>query len=126
MYPDVEAVGDSAERYTLGIVSNNYDAVVQFVSHYHELDAFAYVRGREPGVRGFHRRKPDPHYLLEAVDALGADGAFYVGDRAMDVVAATRAGLDAVFVRRPHNAVATLPTDPVVTVDSLTTLASRL
>lgn len=126
LYADVGVVEDLAERYTLGIVSNNYDAAVQFVSQYHELDGFSYVRGRDPGVRGFYRRKPDPHYLLEAVDALDADGALYVGDRATDVVAATRAGFDAVFVRRPHNDVATLPTDPVTAVDSLTTLAARL
>lgn len=125
LYPDVGAIDELADRYTLGVVSNNYDRVVQFVTQYHELDAFSYASGRETGVRGFHWRKPDPHYLLEAIDALDADGGFYVGDRATDVVAATRAGLDAVFVRRSHNDGTALSTDPDLEVDSLTTLASR-
>jgi HAD superfamily hydrolase (TIGR01549 family) len=125
-YPDVEAIEDLAERYTLGVVSNNYHEVVEFVTEHHEIDGFSYVRGRDTGVQGFYRRKPDPHYLLEAVDALGGERGFYVGDRSTDVVAATRAGLDTVFVRRPHNRETTLSPEPTMEVDSLSTLASRL
>lgn len=126
LYADVDAVDTLAERYTLGLVSNNYDEVVQFVTTHHGFDAFAHARGRETGVEGFRRRKPDPHYLLEAIEVLGGGSGVYVGDRATDVIAATRAGLDPVFVRRPHNEAVTLPVEPAVEVDSLTALTERL
>ncbi len=126
LYPDVAALDSLADRCELGIVSNNYDSVVEFVVDHHGLDYFSYVRGRDPGVRGFYRRKPDPHYLLEALGTVGTTDGIYVGDRATDVVAATRAGLDAVFLRREHNGEATIPVDSVPEVDSLAALAERL
>jgi len=122
LYADVDALDGLAERYELGVISNNYDSVVEFVVDHHGLDVFSHVRGRDIGVRGFYQRKPDPHYLLEGLQALEATDGIYVGDRATDVVAATRAGLDAVFVRRSHNAEATVPIETVVEIDSLTAL----
>ncbi|MFC7138007.1 HAD family hydrolase [Halobaculum litoreum] len=59
-------LADLADRYDLGLVSNNYDSVVRFVVEHHGLDAFDLVRGRAPGVRGFYRRKPDPQALLKS------------------------------------------------------------
>lgn len=122
VYPGVSALPDLATQYDLGLVSNNYDSVVRFVVDHHGLDAFDHVRGRDTGVRGFYRRKPNPAYLIDAVDALGGDGGLYVGDRATDVLAATRAGLDTAFVRRDHNADASLPVKPTHVVDSLSAL----
>ena len=123
---DVSGLADLAERYPLGVVSNNYQDVVRFVVDHHRLDAFDHVRGRATGVDGFYNRKPNPHYLLEAMSELGADDGLYVGDRATDVLAATRAGVDAVFVERPHNKDATLPVEPTLRVGSLADLAERL
>jgi phosphoglycolate phosphatase-like HAD superfamily hydrolase len=125
-YADVTVLDPLVDRYVLGVVSNNYHDVVRFVVDHHGLDVFDHVRGRDPGVRGFYRRKPDPHYLLDAVDALGGGEGIYVGDRGTDLVAARRAGLDAVFVRRPHNDRTDLPVEPTATVGSLTALADRL
>lgn len=126
LYSDVDALAGLAERYDLGIVSNNYQSVVEFVVDHHDLDMFSHARGRDTGVRGFYQRKPDPHYLLEALGEFEATDGVYIGDRATDVVAATRAGLDAVFVRRSHNSEATVPFDSVLEVDSLTALAEQL
>jgi len=123
---DVSVLADLAERHPVGVVSNNYQAVVRFVVDHHRLDAVDHVRGRATGVEGFYNRKPNPHYLLEAISELGADGGIYVGDRGTDVLAATRAGLDAAFVERPHNADATLPVEPAMRVGSLSELADRL
>jgi HAD superfamily hydrolase (TIGR01549 family) len=125
-YADVDAIRALEERFTLGVVSNNYDEVVRFVTDHYGWDAFSYVRGRDPGVRGFHRRKPDPHYLLEAVETLDTDTGFYVGDRGTDLTAAARAGLEAVFVRRSHTTGEPLPFEPTLAVDSLRGLATRL
>lgn len=125
-YADVSALADLAGQYPLGVVSNNYDTVVRFVVDRYGLDMFDHASGRATGVRGFYRRKPDPHYLLDAMEALGGNGGIYVGDRGTDVLAATRAGLDAAFLERPHNEAADLPVEPTVVVDSLTDLAEWL
>lgn len=131
-YDDVAALVDLADRYTLGVVSNNYDRVVRFVVDHHDLGPFAHVRGRAPGVQGFFGRKPSPALLLDARDSLempggpGGPAGFYVGDRGTDLTAATRAGLAGVLVRRPHNEDLTPPVEPALVVDSLTDLPARL
>lgn len=126
LYPDSEAIETLADDYALGLVSNNYDAVAAFVVDHYGLDSFEYVRGRDPGVDGFYRRKPNPHYLLAGREALGGSDGLYVGDRATDVMAATRAGLDAIFLRRAHNRDVSLSVDPFAEIDSLTALGDLL
>jgi len=117
--PDVDAIGELAERVPVGLVSNNYHPTVEFVVDHFRLDAFSFVRGRDLGPEGFRRRKPEPYYLNEALDALGAEGGLYVGDRATDVIAAERAGLDVVFLRRDHNAALNLDVEPTFKIESL-------
>lgn len=122
LYPDVDALDSLADRHRLGLVSNNYHPAVEFVIEHHGLDAFEFARGRDVGVEGFRRRKPDPHYLFEGLAALDADAGYYVGDRETDVLAADRAGLDGVFVRRDHNADVSLGVDPTHEIASLSEL----
>ena len=117
--PDVDAIDALAERVPVGLVSNNYHPTVEFVVDHFRLDAFEFVRGRDLGPDGFSRRKPDPHYLNEALDALDATTGLYVGDRATDVIAAERAGIDGVFLRRDHNAALDLDVEPTAEIDSL-------
>ncbi|MDB2252127.1 HAD family hydrolase [Halorubrum ezzemoulense] len=117
--PDVDAIGEIAERVPVGLVSNNYHPTVEFVVDHFRLDAFSFARGRDLGPEGFRRRKPDPHYLNEALDALDASAGLYVGDRATDVIAAERAGLDGVFLRREHNAALDLDVEPTAEIDTL-------
>jgi HAD superfamily hydrolase (TIGR01549 family) len=119
VYDDVDALAALTDWHDLGLVSNNYHRVVTAVVGHFGFDAFSFVRGRDTGVRGFERRKPDPHYLARALDALGVDRGLYVGDRETDLLAAERAGLDGVFVRRPHNADVSLSVEPAHEVDSL-------
>ncbi|GAB3708075.1 HAD family hydrolase [Halorubrum pallidum] len=120
---DVDAIDELADRAAVGLVSNNYDSTVAFVVDHFRLDAFAVARGRDLGPDGFRRRKPDPHYLNEALDALDASDGIYVGDRATDVIAAERAGLDAVFIRRDHNADLDLDVEPAAEIESLRDLS---
>ncbi|ERH07970.1 MAG: haloacid dehalogenase family protein [Halonotius sp. J07HN4] len=126
LYPDSDALEAVTDDYALGLISNNYDAVVEFVVDHYNLDIFEYSRGRDPGVDGFYRRKPNPHYLLAGREALGGADGVYVGDRATDVVAATRAGLDAVLIRREHNRDASPSVKPAAEIESLTELPSIL
>lgn len=104
-YDDVEAV--EALEVPLGIVSNNHDSTVAFVQSYFDLDApFAVALGREKTIESLRLKKPNPHYLERALDDL--DGtidpseALYVGDSESDVLAAHRAGMDSVLLRREH------------------------
>lgn len=119
VYADVNAVDRLPDRAAVGLVSNNYHPAVTFVVERFGLAAFEFARGRDFGPEGFSRRKPEPYYLHEALDALGASGGLYVGDRETDVVAAERAGLDSVLLRREHNADAVLDVEPTVEVDGL-------
>lgn len=123
LYPDVDALAGLADRHRLGLVSNNYHHAVEAVVDHHALDVFTVVRGREPGLEGFRRRKPEPYYLLETLDRLDADRGLYVGDRETDLVAAGRAGLDGVFIRREHNADVELGVEPASVIESLAGLA---
>lgn len=124
--PDVDALEVLAEHHDLALVSNNYDPTVAFVVDHFRLDYFEFARGRDFGVEGFSRRKPDPYYLQEALDHLGVSDAIYVGDRETDVRAAARAGLDGIFLRRDHNADAELAVEPVAEIESLHQLSSLL
>ncbi|MFC5278260.1 HAD family hydrolase [Halorubrum rubrum] len=123
---DVDAVAELAERVPVGLVSNNYHPTVEFVVDHFRLTEFGYVRGRDLGPEGFRRRKPDPHYLNEALGALDVSGGIYVGDRATDVVAAERAGLESVLLRREHNASLDLDVEPTAEIESLHELGDVL
>lgn len=125
-YADVRALEALSERHTLALVSNNYDPTVSFVVDHFGLDVFSFVRGRDLGVDGFRRRKPDPYYLEEAMQTLGVDGGIYVGDRETDLLAGKRAGLDPVFIRREHNASVDPTVAPALEVNTLEELADRL
>jgi len=121
VYDDVDAITALAEDRQLGMVSNNRHATVTFVAEHFGLPVAA-VRGRDPSPEGFHRRKPDPHYLTETLARLDSEAGLYVGDRASDVEAAARAGLESAYLRRPHNEEDPLPTGASYELDSLADL----
>jgi phosphoglycolate phosphatase-like HAD superfamily hydrolase len=124
LYPDVEAIDRLANHTSVGLVSNNYHPTVEFVVDHFRLSAFGVARGRDLGLGGYQRRKPNPHYLNETLDALGVSTGLYVGDRETDVLAAERAGLESVFIRRAHNAAVDLDVEPTVEIESLDELVS--
>ena len=87
----------------LGIVSSNQQATVDFLVEYFGLDSYFEVAlGRQPTLASLNKQKPDPHYLMEAIETLDADSALFVGDNDSDIAAANNAGVDSAFIRRPH------------------------
>jgi N-acetyl-D-muramate 6-phosphate phosphatase len=119
LYDDVDVLDDLAAERALALVSNNYDPTVEAVVDHFGLEAFSFVSGRDLGVHGFLQRKPEPYYLERALRALGVGDGLYVGDRETDLVAAERAGLLPVFIRRRHNAAFEPDHDSYVEIESL-------
>jgi phosphoglycolate phosphatase-like HAD superfamily hydrolase len=75
------------------------DGVVESAVESNGLDEFIdSYRGLENSLYVFQRRKPNPHYINQVLDELGAESGYYAGDRVTDVQAAHNAGLEAVYV----------------------------
>ena len=100
-YDDLGTLADLDVK--MGIVSSNQQATVDFlVDHFDGFDRFGAAYGREPTIHSLQLRKPNPHYLEQALGDLDADSALFVGDNESDVKAAENAGVDSAFIRRPH------------------------
>lgn len=124
LYDDVAAL----ERLVmpLGVVSNNQHATIEFLLAHYELDWFSTADGRQPTLAGAARRKPAPAYIERALADLDATSAVSVGDSTEDVLAAQRAGVDSVFLRRAHTADVTLSVEPTAEMSDLRTLTDAL
>jgi phosphoglycolate phosphatase len=103
-----------------GVVSNNQRRIVEFVLATHGIDdLFGTVRARDPTLASLDRKKPAPVYLDEAAADLDIERPLYVGDSETDVLAARRAGVDTVFLRRGHNADTSLSAAPTYEASTL-------
>ncbi|EMA45270.1 HAD family hydrolase [Halobiforma nitratireducens] len=133
-YPDIDVIRDLSDRLTIGLVSNNRHQTAAFVADYYDF-SFDIVRGRDPTLEGYRRRKPEPYYIEDALSKLetehaaetvigdgGGSTGLYVGDSPKDVVAGTAAGLETAFVRRPHNDALERPPDATYELESLSGL----
>ena len=110
-----------------GIVSNNHHSTIRFVLEFFELNnAFDVYYGREKTVESLELKKPDTHYLDKALTELEGESALFLGDRESDVIAAHRAGMDSVFVRRPHCKNVELSETPTYEIDTLHELSDIL
>ncbi len=104
----------------LGIVSSNQQATVDFLVEYFGLESYFEVAlGRGPTLRSLDRQKPDPYYLNRAIDALEAESVLFVGDNDSDIQAADNAGVDSVFIRRPHRRQHDPTPEPTYVVEDL-------
>lgn len=121
LHEDVAVLPELADAYDLGIVTNNKQQVADHVLNCTELvtdmpqvgdlgDMFKTVHGISLQQDDNSRRKPNPHYLHEAMADLDAQKALYVGDKESDIEAAERASkggitVDSVFIpaRRPNH-----------------------
>jgi HAD superfamily hydrolase (TIGR01549 family) len=121
LYDDLDVL--SSMDTSFGIVSSNQQSTVDFVlDHTGARRHFEAAYGREPTIRSLDLRKPNPHYLHQALDDLGTDNALFVGDNESDVKAAHRAGIDSAFIRRPHREDWYLNVRPDYDIDSLSDL----
>lgn len=125
-YSDTDTVDMLADRYPLGVVSNNQHKTVTYVLDYHDLSGlFGSIQGREHSIQGLTRRKPQPYYLKQAMSKLEADNPLYIGDSNVDIKAADRLGIDSAFLHRPHRngyPLKNQPTHHLQSLDDLTDL----
>ncbi|MCU4753076.1 HAD family hydrolase [Halobacteria archaeon AArc-curdl1] len=118
LYDDIDAL--STLSLPCGVVSNNHHSTIAFVLEYFELaPLFEVYYGRAKTVESLDLKKPNTHYLEKALADLEGESALYIGDSENDVVAAHRAGIDSVFVRRPHSTDVALSATPTYEVESL-------
>ena len=118
LYDDADVL-ESLDQ-CLGLVSNNQHRTVEGILDFYGIDGlFHTICGRPPTYDGIRYTKPDPHHLHSAVDSLGTDDLLFVGDSNVDVEAATEAGLDSAFIRRPHREAYELRGDPTYRIGSL-------
>lgn len=88
--------------YLLGVVSNNWqsqlEATLGRCGLAEKFDAVI-------GLNGIKKLKPDPALLLKCVEDLGVSGkeCVYVGDMAVDIIAAKNAGLKSIGVTYGYN-----------------------
>lgn len=87
-----EALSALRARYPLAIVSNKPDSAVKRLCGAYFGDIFA--RGEAEDCP----RKPAPDMLFQAMKAIGADRAIYVGDSEVDVETARNAGMPCLSV----------------------------
>ncbi|WP_254537513.1 HAD family hydrolase [Halomarina litorea] len=121
LYDDVSVLW-SLDR-SLGLVSNNqHEAVTFVVEHFGLEERFDAVYGCPFTPEGLRRMKPDPYYLDRAIADLGTRDAVYVGDSAVDVEAADRAGIDSVLIARGADAPECTPTHRIESLGELPAL----
>ncbi len=95
-YPGIRSVLDAFHRdgLPMAIVSNKPDRTVKKLAEQHFAGLFSCAVG-EDEAHGI-RRKPAPDTLLAAASALCAqpERCLYVGDSEVDILTASRAGMD--------------------------------
>lgn len=118
LYDDVSAISNLNQAR--GVVSNNNHSTIEFLLGFFKLQSvFDTYYGREKTVESLDLKKPNAHYLTLALSELVAETALYVGDSESDVIAAHRAGVDSVFIRRSNRDEARLSVTPTYEVRSL-------
>lgn len=102
LYPEVKDVLEQLESMDkeLGVISNApEDAVEAVITHYDLRRHIKFFRG----VTGFDdltSRKPHPDHLKMAQAELKRSPYVYAGDAESDLIAARKAGMDSIWVKR--------------------------
>ncbi|MFB6082506.1 MAG: HAD family hydrolase [Halanaeroarchaeum sp.] len=123
LYDDFDAILDVPGPR--GIVSSNQHPTVERILEHNDISHhFDTYYGREMSLDGIRRKKPATYYLDRAVADIGAENPVYVGDSETDVEAARNAGMDAIFLRRPHRQDTDLSVEPTAEIRTLGELRS--
>ncbi len=101
LYQDVSALEGLSHNYSLGLVSNSPQVVVdRVIAHFSLERLFRVWIGRGSVLADLHRAKPAPDMLNEMKTLIGTDHGYYVGDQPDDAEAARAASLYPITLRR--------------------------
>jgi len=101
LYQDVSALEGLSRNYSLGLVSNSPQTVVdRVIAHFSLEGLFRVWIGRGSALADLHRAKPAPDMLNEMKTLIGTDQGYYVGDQPDDAEAARAASLYPITLRR--------------------------
>ena len=101
LFSDVSALEKLAQDYTLGLVSNSPQVVVDRVVDHFSLECiFRVFIGRGSSLKEIRYAKPAPQLLERLKGALGATRGYYVGNQPEDVQAARSAALVPIMLDR--------------------------
>jgi len=101
LYQDVSALEGLSRNYSLGLVSNSPQVVVdRVIAHFSLERLFRVWIGRGSVLADLHRAKPAPDMLNEVKTLIGTDHGYYVGDQSEDVEAARAASLHPILLTR--------------------------
>ena len=100
-FPDVENLGKLRKKYTLGVISNSPDEVVdRFIKVYDLEELFEAWIGRDSDLKSLQEIKPDPHLFNRLKDKIGDGKFWYVGDREGDRIFAENTGMEFLYLTR--------------------------
>ncbi len=100
-FSDVELLYELAEDYSLAIISNSPQIVVdEFVTRYGFEDLFSAWAGRGLELEDLDRLKPHPYLYKKLVMTIGKGNSWYIGDRAGDREFAEATGMKFILFTR--------------------------
>ncbi len=124
LYPDIDHLGDI--DLPKGIVSNNQQAIIDFIAEKYSGIDFDCSLGREKSLKGLWRMKPETYYVQKCIDEMGLENPLFVGDSSADIEAAHKLGIDSVFLRREHREGYYVTKKPTYEINSLKELKKIL
>ncbi len=124
LYPQAEPLVNGEDRIVSAIVTGSQRNFLQAI--HRRLPALGDIPTVCREDMG-QQQKPDPYGLLLAAEALGVEAkdCVYLGDQPFDVIAAKRAGMEAILVRTAHTPAEYRHTHEAATHDELVAMLSR-
>lgn len=108
-FDDVDALYDLGGDFTLSIISNSPQNVVETFVEVCDLESlFVYLVGRANEFDAINRLKPDPHMYEQLHREMAAEEYVYVGHNDSDETFARETGMDYVDLDRERGPIASL------------------
>ncbi|MFB6291341.1 MAG: HAD family hydrolase [Candidatus Bipolaricaulia bacterium] len=100
-FSDVDSLERLTDEYSLGVISNSPDEVVdRFIRYYRLDDLFEAWVGRGSELNSIKDIKPDPHLFGRLKEKMGDGRFWYVGDREVDREFAVNTGMEFLHLTR--------------------------
>jgi len=100
-FSDVEQLYKLKKSYSLGVISNSPDVIVdRFVKYYEFEDLFQAWVGRGSELADLEKIKPSTHFFRKIRAEMGRGKYIYIGDRKSDEEFARNSGMEFIYLTR--------------------------